>query len=83
MPTQLIIGANATTGPVLIIDATVGSTASGATIALSCVTTASTGTVQVHNFNEPGVKFSTNPVARMYASGSIPIGQIGYCGYEV
>lgn len=76
-------GSNATLGPLMICDATVGSTATGATIALDMVDVASAGTPNVYNFNEPGVKFTTNPVAMMYASGSIAIGQVGYSGYEV
>ena len=81
---------NATTGPVLIMDATVGSTATGSVLAIALSREAASATVwegppirdTIHTFGVPGIKFATNPVACLEASGSIPIGHIGCFGYE-
>ena len=102
----------ATTGPLHIIDATVGSTATAIALAIPLrvrgtdtaltivgsgyqatataitVTITATGDVKrsmfphVHEFSAPGIKFTTGPVARMSASGSIAAGEIGCWGYE-
>ena len=75
---------NATTGPVLIMDATVGSTATGSVLVIPLSIAASTTATPtaVFNFPAPGIKFATNPVAMLEASGSVAIGHIGCFGYE-
>lgn len=95
---------NATSGPLHIIDATVGSTATTPALvlplrlpaktitAVTVVTATDTVTAVttfplaldklIHSFSPPGLKFSTNPVARLAASGSIAAGEIGCLGYE-
>ena len=76
---------NATTGPVHVVDATVGSTATSPTLAIPLEHDSATKVVgprTIFEYPAPGIKFSTNPVARMSASGSIDAGHIGCWGYE-
>lgn len=75
---------NATTGPLSLKDATVGSTATTPALVVPLVVgSASTpANGNVFNFGAPGIKFSTGVVAAMDASGSVPIGGITVWGFE-
>ena len=78
------VAINATNGPLVLLDATVGSTATTPSLVVD-LATASGGTpisTIVREFAAPGIKFATNCVAMMNASGSIPIGEVTVWGYE-
>lgn len=74
------IAPNATSGPVLLVDATSGATVTGAVVSLN-IDPLSNET-QVFNFGSPGLKFETGCCAIMSASGSIGVGQISGWGFE-
>ena len=78
------VGPNATTGPLSIKDATVGGTATTPVITVPLIVVAAGAGPQeyVANYGAPGIKFSTNVVAMLDASGSLPIGQCTVWGYE-
>ena len=80
----LSLSVNATTGPLIIMDATVGGTATTpkVTIPLAVGSVSEGPAAYVVRYSPPGIKFSTNCVAMMAASGSIPIGDITVWGYE-
>ena len=75
---------NATTGPLSIKDATVGSTATTPVITIPLVvgSASSPANGNVFTFSAPGVKFATGVVGMLDASGSVPIGNITAWGYE-
>ena len=79
----LSVAVNATTGPLSLKDATVGSTATTPVLVVDLLVSASVGPVaNVLNLRPPGIKFSTNVVAMLDASGSVPIGRCTVWGYE-
>lgn len=71
-----------TAGPLVICDASVGSTATGAVFQFYLDIDTSTGQVTIIDIPAPGLRFRTNPVCHLDASGSIGIGECGYSGYE-
>ena len=76
---------NATLGPIYVIDATVGSTATAPALAIPLELDSATVVsvpLSVYHYSAPGIKFTTGPVAMMSASGSIAVGNIGCWGYE-
>ena len=77
------IAANATTGPLIITDCSVGATTTTPALTIS-LATAAAGIVESGRAVElpkPGVRFATNPCAFTAASGSIPIGELTVFGY--
>ena len=75
---------NATLGPLDILDASSGATATGCLLRIDLVTaTGVTIPFTVFNFNEPGIRFGTGVACFMDASGSMAIGDVGAAGYEV
>jgi len=74
------IAPNATSGPVLLVDCTVGATVTGSVVALWIDPLSNEN--GLFNFAAPGLKFNTGCCAILAASGSIPIGQISGWGYE-
>ena len=71
---------NATYGPVHIVDAAVGATATAAVVSIGLNPDSNENVVV--QFSAPGLKFTTGCVAFLNASGSIGIGQISGWGYE-
>jgi len=75
--------ANATTGPLIITDCSVGATTTTPALTIS-LATAAAGIVEsgrAVQLPAPGVRFATNPCAFMAASGSVPIGELNVFGY--
>jgi len=74
---------NATTGPLILTDATVGSTATTPELALPMATAAAVRRegVGYANIGEPGIKFTTDCCGFMAASGSIAIGECTVWGF--
>ena len=70
----------ATTGPIHVLDASAGSTATGFSLVLPCPMFGRGDSILQLQFNPP-LKFGTNVVARMAASGEVPIGYISVNGY--
>ena len=76
----LSISPNATHGPLNIIDATTGGTATGPVVSIGLDPTVNQSIVV--NFGAPGLLFKSGCVARLDASGSIGIGLLSGWGYE-
>lgn len=74
------IAPNATFGPVHIVDATVGGTATAAVVSIG-MDPNSNQNIRV-DFSAPGLRFGTGCCAFLDASGSIAIGHISGWGYE-
>ena len=70
---------NATQGPVNIVDASSGATATGAVVSINLDPNVANTTVE---FSAPGLLFQTGCAAFLDASGSIPIARISGWGYE-
>ena len=71
---------NATVGPLRVIDASSGSTATGSL--LSIFFDPGSSDTQVLNIGEPGLRFGTGVAGFLDASGSIGIGGVSCWGYE-
>ena len=71
---------NATVGPLRIVDASSGATATGSL--LSIFFDPESNVTQVFNIGEPGLRFGTGVVGFMDASGSIGIGGVSCWGHE-
>ena len=80
--TGLWIAPCATFGPLIVCDATVGSTATTPQIVVPVPVLSAGDNIRVYEFPVPGVKFATNPVGHLDASGSVAIGYVGCAGYE-
>ena len=78
------VAPNATTGPLSIKDATVGSTATTPVVVVPMILLAAGVGPQEYmvNYGAPGIKFSTGVVAMLDASGSVPIGACTVWGFE-
>ena len=76
----ICVVSNATNGPLRIVDASSGSTATGAVLSINF--DPSSGENQVFNFSAPGIRFATAVAGFMDASGSIGIGGITAWGHE-
>ena len=76
----LSVAYNATNGPIHLVDASSGATATGAV--LSVILDPSSDRNVVLKFAPPGLQFRTGCAAFLDASGSIPIGRISGWGFE-